>query len=340
MKKIRWCIIGCGGIADRRAIPGMVLDKQNEIVAVMDANADVAKAVADKYGFAKWFSNEEEMLKSVDCDAVYIATPVFCHYPQAMLCLKYKKHVFIEKPITLTKTEGKKLLDAFKKADLQLTVGYMMGHHNLHKKTADIIKNGGLGDINLVRMQFSCWYPDIEGAWRQKKALGGGGCIMDLAVHCLELFYNVTGDSIEKYTGYFTTKTFNYEVEDSAVITFKSKGGIIGHIDVNFNVPDSAVPSRLEILGTAGSILAEGTLGQTEGGKLRYIYAPQGDYEAKQARITAGANTYYGAGGNIYKKQFAAFNKLVLNNVTDYKNAELALEIQDICDNIYKNNKY
>ena len=340
MKKIRWCIIGCGGIADRRSIPGMVLDKQNEIVAVMDAEAEIAKAVAQKYGVKEWFDSDIEMLDTVECDAVYIATPVWCHYSQAMLALKHKRHVFIEKPITLTKSEGKKLLDAFKKAGLQLTVGYMMGYHNLHAKTRDIIKNGGLGDINLVRMQFSCWYPDIPGAWRQKKALGGGGCIMDLAVHCMELFYNITGDSIEKYTGYYTTKTFNYEVEDSAVVTFKSKGGIIGHIDVNFNVPDSAVPSRLEILGTAGSILAEGTLGQTEGGKLRYIYAPQGDYEAAQARITADAKTFYGAGGNIYKKQFAAFNKLVLGGKPCYKNAELALEIQTICDDIYKNNKY
>lgn len=340
MKKIRWAVIGAGGIADRRAIPGLLKDSKNEIVAVMDANADTAKAVAEKYGFENHFSDEELMLKSVRCDAVYIATPVFCHYKQAMLALKYGCHVFIEKPIALSFTEGKKMLDAFKKKGKQLSVGYMMGHHNLQRKARDIIAGGGIGDINLVRMQFSCWYPDIEGAWRQTKALGGGGCIMDLAVHCMELVYSVLDDSIDKCQAFFTTKTFNYEVEDSAVITFKTKKGAIGHIDVNFNVPDNAALSTLEILGTAGSLTAKGTLSQVESGQLRYVYSPQSGYEANQNRGVAGAKTYYGAKGNMYTKQFAAFTALISNNKTDYQNAERALEIQGICDKIYKSNNY
>lgn len=338
MKKIRWSVIGAGGIADRRAIPGLLADSRNEIVAVMDTSSEAAERVAKKYGFAQFFTDEEQMLKTVPCDAVYIATPVFCHYRQAMLALKYGVNVFIEKPIALSGVEGKKLVDAFKEKGLSFSVGYMMGHHNLHIKAKNIIKNGGIGDVNLVRMQFSCWYPDIEGAWRQTKALGGGGCIMDLAVHCIELFYAVTGDSFDKYSAYFTTKTFGYEVEDSAVITFKSKSGILGHIDVNFNVPDSAALSRMEILGTAGSLVAEGTLGQAETGRLRHIYSPQGGYEAAQARGVAGACTYYGAGGNIYTKQFRAFCKTL--GKRDYANAERALEIQNICDDIYSNNNY
>lgn len=340
MSKTRWTVIGAGGIADRRAIPALLKDSNNEIVAVMDANADVARAVAEKYGFEKWFNDEEEMLKTVECDAVYIATPVFCHYKQAMLALKYGANVFMEKPIALNAKEGKEILDAFKAAGKKLSIGYMMGYHNLHQKAHDLIKEGKLGKVNLVKMQFSCWYPDIPGAWRQNKALGGGGCIMDLAVHCMELFTSITGDHIEKCSAYFATKTFNYEVEDSAVITFKSESGILGHIDVNFNIPDNCSSGNIEIYGTAGSIITRGTLSQEEGGELMHIYSPQGDYDAQQSRQVNEANTYYGEGTNIYLKQFNAFSKLIADDNGDYSNAERALKIQALCDKIYSENCY
>lgn len=335
MNKIRWCIIGAGGIADRRAIPALLEDDQNEIVAVMDRVPEAAEMVAKKYGFDQWFSDEEEMLKAVECDAVYIATPVFCHRAQALLCLKYDRHVFVEKPLSMTEKEGKEIVDAFKMGGKKIMVGYMMSYHNLHRKAAEIIKEGGIGDVNLIRMQFSCWYPEIEGAWRQNKALSGGGCIMDLAVHCMELFSSLTNDEIDQCHAFYATKTFNYEVEDSAVITFLSKGGIMGHIDVNFNVPDSAAASRVEILGTAGSLVAEGTLGQEENGVLRYIYAPQGRYEAQQSRSVAEAKEYTGEGSNIYLKQFKAFNEMLTLD-DDYSNAERALKIQAVCDQIYQ----
>lgn len=335
MKKIRWSIIGAGGIADRRAIPALLEDPQNEIVAVMDRVSCVAEAIAKKYCVENWFDNEEDMLSSIECDAVYIATPVFCHYDQAMLALKYNRHVFIEKPIAMNKKESEKLISAFKRANKQLTIGYMMSYHNLHQKAYQIVKDGGIGKLVSARFQFSCWYPDIPGAWRQNKALSGGGCIMDLAVHCMELFTRVTGQKIEEVKAFYATQTFNYEVEDSAVITFVASGGALCHIDVNFNIPDNAATSKMELYGTDGSIIAEGTLGQEERGKLKYIYSPQGSYDAAQARVSSKPKIYYGRGKNIYTKQFNFFNNLISRGKTCYDNADLALEIQAICDNIY-----
>lgn len=337
MKKIRWAVIGAGGIADRRGIPGLLSDKQNELVAIMDTNAELVKALSEKYTVDKYFTNAEEMLSTVKCDAVYIATPVFCHYEQAMLALKYGVNVLIEKPLAKNHEECQKLLEAFKTANKQLTVGYVMSHHNLHKKAREIVDNDGIGELACARFQFSCWYPDIPGAWRQTKALGGGGCIMDLAVHCMELFTNVTGEEIAEIKAFYNTKTFSYEVEDSAVIAFKSNKGTLGNIDVNFNVPDNATIGKFELYGTKGSLYAEGTLGQAEVGKLKHIYAPQAGYDAMQNKDMRKSSCYYGKGKNIYGKQFAAFNKILLSGKTDYTNATLATDIQKLCDDIYKN---
>ena len=163
---------------------------------------------------------------------------------------------------------------------------------------------------------------------------------MDLAVHCMELFHNVTRDDIVDYHAYFGTNTFSYEVEDSASISFRSKRGVIGHIDVNFNIPDSASVSRMEIFGTKGSLVAEGTLGQEEVGKLKFIYSPQGDYEAAQSRNLTKAKNYYGKKGNIYLKQFTRFTDLIKRGKLDYSSAKEALKIQQICDNIYAQEKH
>ena len=335
--KIKWCVIGAGGIADRRTIPAIIEDQGSELVAVMDMVAETAERVGKKYG-VKYFTNEEEMLKSVDCDAVYIGTPVFSHYEQAMTALAFGKHVFVEKPIAMTVKEGEELVNAFKKAGKMLNVGYMMKYHNLHEKAKEIIADGGIGGVNSIRAQFTCWYPDIPGAWRQNKALGGGGAIMDLGVHCIELVEYLLDDEIETVKAIYSTKTFNYEVEDGAVIIFKTSKGVLGHIDVNFNVPDNASVSKLELYGDKGYIYCEGTLAQEEKGKLSHLYSPQGDYVAQQNRTTDKPQEYFGQESNLYLKQIKAFRELVQAQTLDYFYVERAVQVQKVVEKIYNEN--
>ncbi|MBQ8322737.1 MAG: Gfo/Idh/MocA family oxidoreductase [Clostridia bacterium] len=335
--KIKWCVIGAGGIADRRTIPAILKDKDNELVAVMDRAPATAENVGEKYG-VPYFSDEEEMLKTVECDAVYIGTPVSCHFEQASVALEYGKHVFVEKPVALTADEGERLVEAFKKAGKQFTVGYMMKHHNLHEKVKEIVQSGGIGQVNDVRAQFSCWYPDIPGAWRQKKSLGGGGAVMDLGVHCIELIEFVLGEEIAEVKSFYSTRTFSYEVEDGAVILFKTQSGVLGHIDVHFNIPDNASESKFELYGSKGYAICKGTLGQEETGTLSYLYAPQGDYSAMQNRSVDKPVEYTGAGEDLYLKQLSAFCEKVRSGKPDYFYAERAVQVQRVVDKIYSKN--
>lgn len=332
---MKWCVIGAGGIADRRTIPALLKDSENELVAVMDRREETAKAIGEKYG-VKWFTNEDEMLQKVDCDAVYIGTPVACHLAQATTVLRHGKHLFMEKPVALNAKESKEILDAFEKAGKQITIGYMMKHHNLHEKAKEIIKGGGIGQVNTVRAQFTCWYPEIEGAWRQKKSLGGGGAIMDLGVHCIELIEFLLDEEITDVKSFYSTHTFSYEVEDGGVIIFKTKSGTLGHIDVNFNVPDKASESKLELYGSKGYILCKGTLGQEEVGEMAHLFAPQGDYSAAQNRTTEKPTQYQGEKNDLYLKQIRAFCKTVQSGTPDYFYAKRAVHVQELVDLIYK----
>ena len=334
---IKFAVIGAGGIADRRTIPAMVKSNECALVAVMERVESIARAVGEKYN-VPYFLDEEEMLKSVECDAVYIATPVFCHYEQVMKALKYGKHVFVEKPLCLSEKEGQEILAAFKEAGLQLTVGYMMKHHNLHEKAKELVAGDAIGKVVDVRAQFSCWYPDIEGAWRQNKALGGGGAFMDLGVHCVELIEDVLEEEIVEVKSLYNTQTFNYEVEDSAVMIFRTQSGTLGHIDVNFNIPDRACQSKLELFGTKGYILCTGTLAQEEVGTLRHLYAPQEDYSAQQNdRGPQEPVEYLGAESDLYQKQLEKFCAILKSGKPDYFYAERAVQVQRIVEKMYQN---
>ncbi len=338
MKKIRWCIIGAGGIADRRTIPAILADKDNELLAVMDKNPETAARLGEKYG-VKSYTNEAQMLQENPCDGVYIGTPVSCHYEQAMTALSFGANVFVEKPIAMNAEDGAKLVEAFKKAGKLLFVGYMMKYHNLHTKVKRLIQEGALGQVNTVRLQFSCWYPEIAGAWRQKKALGGGGAVMDLGVHCIELAEFLLDEEIVSVKSFCGNQSFAYEVEDSGIIAFRTKSGVLGSIEVNFNIPDSASESKLEVYGTKGYAICKGTLGQEEKGCLSYLYAPQGDYEAQQSRTVAKPKKYYGAGRNIYLLQIQDFCKQLRKGAPDYFYAERATQVQAVIDQIYNENK-
>ncbi len=332
--KIKWCIVGAGGIADRRTIPALLEDDDNELLAVMDRNPETAKTVGEKYG-VPYYSDIDEMLSQNACDAVYIGTPVACHFEQAQACLKYGANVFMEKPICMNARDGAELVKQFKAAGKHLFIGYMMKYHNLHKKAKLFVKQGKIGAPVNVRLQFSCWYPEIAGAWRQKKALGGGGAVMDLAVHCIELIEYVLQDEIREVKAFCATQTFSYEVEDSGLIAFRTKKGVLGHIDVNFNIPDSCSESKMELYGTEGYIICNGTLGQEEKGTLSYLHSAQGNYEAQQSRTVEKPKKYRGANGNIYLKQIQDFCNQVRKGKPDYRFANRAVQVQKIVDEIY-----
>ena len=108
--KIKWGIIGCGGIADRRTLPGMMLSNKAELVAVMDTNAEICEKCRQKYGAKYAFQDYDELLSLSEIDAVYIASPVFCHKEQAIAAAKAKKHILLEKPVALSVEEAEEII--------------------------------------------------------------------------------------------------------------------------------------------------------------------------------------------------------------------------------------
>ena len=91
--KLKWGVIGAGGIADRRTLPGMMNAENAELVSVMEIKQDTAEQLREKYGAVSAYDNVDDLLAGDDIDAVYIASPVIAHEEAAIKAAKAKKHI-------------------------------------------------------------------------------------------------------------------------------------------------------------------------------------------------------------------------------------------------------
>ncbi len=308
---VRWGVIGAGGIADRRTIPeGIMKAPDTKLVAVMDVNERQARAVAEKYG-CEAHSSEEELLSRNDVDVVYIATPNYLHYQQVIRSLEAGKHVLCEKPLSLTLQEAEAMIEKAEELGLVLAVGFMMRFHAYHQKIKEMIDKGELGDPVLGRAQLTCWYPDIPGAWRQIAELGGGGALMDMGSHCIDLLEMFMG-RVAEVSAFNSTLTHKYEVEDSSLVMLRFESGALGIVDNNFNIPDASALNILEVYGTCGSVEARGTIGQSSFGKMvARIEENMEGYEASQTRGASVEEEVVVDPVNIYQAEIEDVNSAI-----------------------------
>ena len=339
MKKIKWGVIGCGGIADRRTLPGMMLADNAELIAVMDANNELAQSAKEKYNAQYAFDNIEELLAIPEIEAVYIASPVAFHAQQTEAAAKAGKHILLEKPMTLTSKESQKLADICEKYNVKIGVGLMMRFHTYHQMMKKLIEDGKLGEIVSMRAQLTCWYPDMPNNWRQKKATGGGGSLMDMGIHCIDLLQYISGLKATEIASMSGTQIFNYEVEDGGSLIARMENGAVAYVDANFNIPDDAAVCKLEIYGTEGSVFAEGTISQVEGGNVRVtICGNQGGYDAAQNREPAQSYIMEAELGNMYTKEVEGFGNAILNDTVPPVTAEDAIFVQKLIESAYESN--
>ena len=338
--KIKWGVIGCGGIADRRTIPGMMLSDDVELVAVMDTNYDAALRVKEKFNAKYAFATVEELLAVDEIQAVYIATPVFCHKEQAVLAAKAKKDILIEKPVGMTSSEAEEIAAICEAEGVKMSVGFMMRFHAWHQKMKELIAEGKIGDIVSVRAQFTCWYPEMPGVWRQNPKLSGGGAMMDMGVHCIDLIRYISGLEIVEAAGFVGNQIFKYDVEDAGGVIFRLENGAIGYVDANFNIPDAAAKCKLEFYGTKGSIFAQGTLSQEEGGEVEILCADDSvGYDASQVRNEVAPLKIKLEFGNMYTKEVEAFNRAIRGEADIPVCPEDAIRTQKIVEATYESSK-
>ena len=339
MRKIKWGVIGAGGIADRRTLPGMMLAENAELIAVMEVNAELTEKLRAKYNAKRGYTSYQELLADPEIEAVYIASPVVCHKEQAIAAAKAGKHILLEKPAALTIGDGEEILAAAKDAGVLIASGFMMRYHGYHQKVKKMIADGDIGQVVSARAQLTCWYPEIPGAWRQHKEQSGGGALMDMGVHCIDLLEYILGAKTVVTCGFNDTRTFSYDVDDSSNILIKLDNGVAAYVDSHFNIPDEAAFCRMEFYGTKGSILCEGTIGQVEGGEVKAVVSDAGGYNAAQDRSTSGAFKVEAELGNMYQKEIESFGRSVAEGTPLTVPLEDAIHVQKVALAAYQSSE-
>lgn len=336
-KKVRWGVIGAGGIADRRTIPGMMKANNAELVAVMEIDMQQAERLKEKYGAKRAYDREAALLQDAEVDAVYIASPVVLHAKQAMMAADHGKHILIEKPLAMTSAEGQKVLDYCRERDRLIAAGLMMRFGANVMAMREAVAAGKIGSVVSGFAQFTCWYPDMPGNWRQQKRTAGGGALMDMGVHCIDLMQYVAGSKVKQVAGFHDTLTFDYEVEDSSCVTLRLENGALCTIQSNFNIPDEAAKWRLEFFGTRGRLLGDTVIGQVDGGSVDAMFlADVGGYDAVQNSKEAEKTSLDVVFGNMYQREIESFGESVLNGTPLEVPASDAVQVQRVIEAAYR----
>jgi predicted dehydrogenase len=339
MKKLRWGVIGAGGIADRRTIPGMMLANNAELVAVMEINAEFAEKLRAKWNAKRAYTSDLELLADPEIDAVYIASPVVLHAQQAMAAADAGKHILIEKPLAMTAEEGQKVIDYCNAKGVKIAAGLMMRFGAYVQEMKKQIAAGQIGKVVSGYAMFSCWYPDMPGNWRQSKKHGGGGSMMDMGVHCIDLMQYITGSKVKQVAAFHDTLTFQYEVEDSSTVLLRLENGAQCVVQSNFNIPDAASKWRIEFFGDQGRLLGSDVIGQIDGGKLDAMFCGEsGGYNAQQDTNQQVGQDISVEFGNMYTREIESFGNSILNGLPLEVPAEEAVYVQRVMEAAYRSN--
>ncbi|QDT00406.1 1,5-anhydro-D-fructose reductase [Adhaeretor mobilis] len=218
MEKLRWAIVGLGDIVRKRVGPAILEQPQSVLQACVtrdpDRRTDELRALVP----GKVYTDFEQMLTDTEVDAVYIATPVFLHAPQAIAALRAGKHVLVEKPMALDASEAEAMNVAAKQAGRRLSVAYYRRFWPTFQRVHSMLEQGDFGQIVLARVALHSWYapsPNDSNAWRVRPEYSGGGVLSDVGSHRLDLLAWWFGLP-QKTVSDVRTRTQDYSVEDSA----------------------------------------------------------------------------------------------------------------------------
>ena len=279
MRKIRYVLVGFGGIAENRvAKEGFACDKRRfkplknaVLVGATDLNP-ARQTAAEQLGL-KWYCDLKAVLADKSVDGVYIATNNRSHVPLALEALKHGKHVIVEKPIATSVADAKRLNKVAKQKRLSLTVDHMMVNNAWNIAGRQAMKQGLLGRINdcCYHMEFAYGYDPAEAAtWRCSSVAEMGGPIGDVASHCFYVAEVMFGKKIRKVAAVYYPKTMRIRAEDGAYVKFFFEDGTQGSVNAAFSELRGGLAGTLtnlgyEVYGDAAAMRGYGTMFQLSG---------------------------------------------------------------------------
>jgi predicted dehydrogenase len=257
---------------------------RDRIVSIYSRREESAKKFASDYGCAHWTIEMEEAVAHPDVDVVCISLPNNLHEAAVLLCCKHKKAVITTKPLGRNAVEAKRMLEAVEKAGI--FNGYLedLVYTPKFLKALESVKNGALGRILWSKSRETHPGPHSDWFWDLEQA--GGGCILDLGCHCVEIARNFIGKDIKpvEVMCWADTQVKPIEAEDHAIGLVKYENGAIGQFEVSWTFR-GGLDLRDEVMGTEGTIWINNFL---RTGFEMFTTGKGADYVAEKAESNSG----------------------------------------------------
>ncbi len=319
MKTVNWGLIGCGDIARKSVVPALQDADNSKLITVTRSDASKAESFAKEFGIGKWTASWQELVTDKDINSVYVATPVYLHAKQTIKAAENGKHVLCEKPMALNSADCTKMIDACKANGVKLGIAYYRHLFSPVNRIKEIIASGEIGKVVHIQANNFENFNLPAGApryWFLQKERAGGGPMMDMGCHRIEIFTNILGP-VKSTSSFLSNIVFDREVEDTATAHFIFESGATGLLVSAHAIEEPK--DTLDIYGSLGSIhapvLDEGTLHITTAGGTRMESHPNNS--------------------NFHLPLVEDFVEAVLEEREPTVNGEAGREINRILDTIY-----
>ena len=334
LKQLQFSIIGYGNIGKRHA-EHIINNPATKLVAVCDSNPVVGEQLHIKHKEILFFTSLNDMLHSTNADVLCVCTPNYLHEPYTISGLQHGLHTIVEKPMALSVTECKNMIDAAEKAQKTIFAVKQNRYNPPVQEVKKLIACNQLGTIYMI--QVNCFWNRGDNYyngsdWRGKKQKDGG-CLFTQFSHFIDILYYLNGpitDAMGRIENF--AHKHNTEVEDTGSFVLNAANGAI----INFNFTTCAYNRNME--GSITIFAGNGTI------KIGGQYLNTIEYQQTKAaalpeiNITAKANDY-----GFYQGSMSNHDK-VIQNVVDVLNynhaimtsAQEGMDVVNIIELMYK----
>ncbi len=260
---IRWGILGCGDVTEVKSGPGLQQARGSALVAVMRRQGALAADYARRHGVPRWYDDARALVNDAEVDAVYVATPPGAHLEGVLLAAAAGKPVYVEKPMGRHTRECDAMIAACAAAHQPLFVAYYRRALPRFVKAKALLDAGAIGRLTGLHHRFSspghagvgalpvAHGGPVQPAWRTDPITSGGGLLLDLGSHALDLL-DFFGGPLEDVAGHAARLATPGAVEDVVTLTFRSATGAPGTAAYNF--ASHVKEDVMELAGPAGRI--------------------------------------------------------------------------------------
>lgn len=331
-KKLSLACIGVGWIG-RNRMKAIIDSGYADIAAIVEPNEQNAQEALKLVSSAKICIDSSEIY-NIDIDGVVIASPSALHAQQALDALRAGKSVFCQKPLGRTAQEVREIVKASELADRLLSVDLSYRYIKAFQEVLKVVQSDELGKIIGVDLVFHNAYGP-EKPWFYNYNLSGGGCVIDLGVHLIDMamlclnFPEVRYLSSALYNRGRKLQSNDKEVEDFAKVFIITKDNITISLDCSWH------------LSAGKDAIIEMTLYGTNGGvSFRNINGSFYDFKAERYRGTSteilieGEDNWGGRAGVIWASDVANGKRY------DKESAEQFIKTAEIIDSIYGGRKF